>query len=91
MAFYSMMFIGMAPIGALLGGAVASKIGATWTVAIGGSACLAGGILFARRLPSLRGEARELIRAQGILLGEPPVPFSLFALLQRVTRRSGGH
>jgi MFS family permease len=91
MALYSMMFIGMAPIGALLGGAVAAKIGAPWTVAIGGSACLAGGALFARRLPSIRGEARELIRAQGMLIGEPPVPFSLFALLRRVTRRSGDH
>lgn len=89
MALYSMMFIGMAPIGALLGGAVAAKIGAPWTVAIGGSACLAGGALFARRLPSIRGEARELIRAQGMLIGEPPAPFSLFALLRRVTRRSG--
>jgi MFS family permease len=91
MALYSMMFIGMSPVGALLGGAVASKIGAPWTVAIGGSACLAAGALFARRLPSIRGEARELIRAQGILLGEPPVPFSLFALLRRMTHRSGGH
>jgi len=91
MALYSMMFIGMAPIGALLGGAIASTIGAPWTVAIGGSACLAGGVLFARRLPSIRGEARELIRAQGMMIGEPPVPFSLFSLLRRVTRRTGNH
>jgi len=91
MALYSMMFIGMAPIGALLGGAIASTIGAPWTVAIGGSACLAGGVLFARRLPSIRGEARELIRAQGMMIGEPPVPFSLFSLLRRVTRRAGNH
>ena len=91
MALYSMMFIGMAPIGALLGGAVAAKIGAPWTVAIGGSACLAGGVVFARRLPSIRGEARELIRAQGMLIGEPSVPFSLFALLRRVTRRPEAH
>jgi MFS family permease len=90
MALYSMMFIGMAPVGALLGGALASKIGAPWTVAIGGAACLVGGAVFARQLPSIRGEARELIRAQGIFLGEPPVPFSLFGLFRRVVRRSGG-
>jgi MFS family permease len=88
MALYSMMFIGMAPIGALMGGAIAAKIGAPWMVAIGGSTCLAGGAVFARRLPAIRGEARELIRAQGMLIGEPPMPFSLFALLRRVTRRS---
>ena len=81
----------LAPIGALLGGAVAAKIGAPWTVAIGGVACMAGGVLFARRLPAIRGEARELIRAQGMLIGEPPVPFSLFSLLRRVSRRSGDH
>jgi MFS family permease len=86
MALYSMMFIGMAPIGALLGGAVASTIGAPWTVAIGGSTCLAGGILFARRLPKIRGEARALIQAQGMLVGEPSAPFSLFGLIRRVTR-----
>jgi hypothetical protein len=91
MAFYSMMFIGMAPIGALLGGAVAATIGAPWTVAIGGTACLAGGALFAWRLPSIRGEARELIRAQGMPIGEPAAPFSLFSLIRRVTGRSGSH
>src|SRR5207253_3638997 len=41
MSLYSMMFIGMGPIGALLGGAVAARIGAPWTVAIGGVTCLA--------------------------------------------------
>jgi MFS family permease len=66
MALYSMMFIGMAPIGALLGGAVAAQIGAPWTVAIGGFTCLAGGLFFARRLPAIREEARELIQAQGM-------------------------
>ena len=88
MALYSMMFIGMSPIGALLGGAVAAKIGAPWTVGIGGSICLAGGILFARKLPAIRGEARALIQAQGMLVGEPSAPFSLFALIRRLTGRS---
>ncbi len=87
MALYSMMFIGMAPIGALLGGAIASKIGAPWTVAIGGASCLAGGIVFARRLPAMRGEARELIQAQGMLIGEPAAPFSLIELIRRLARR----
>jgi MFS family permease len=70
MALYSMMLIGVTPIGAFLGGALAGKIGAPLTVGIGGAACLASGILFARRLSSIRGEARELIRAKGIELGD---------------------
>ncbi len=36
MAVYSMMFMGMAPIGALLSGWSAEHIGAQWTLAIGG-------------------------------------------------------
>jgi len=72
MSLYSMMFIGMGPIGALLGGAVAARIGAPWTVAIGGVTCLAGGTIFARRLPAMRAVARQLILAQGMGSGEPP-------------------
>lgn len=72
MSLYSMMFIGMGPIGALIGGLVAGKIGAPWTVAIGGVTCLAGGAIFARRLPAMRGVAQQLILAQGMGTGEPP-------------------
>jgi MFS family permease len=72
MSIYSMMFIGMGPIGALLGGSVAAKIGAPTTVAIGGLVSLASGVIFARRLPAIRGEARELILAQEIVSHGPP-------------------
>lgn len=72
MSLYSMMFMGMAPLGALLGGALAGWIGAPWTVASGGIVCLIGAGLFASKLTSLRTEARALIVAQGIGLGGPP-------------------
>jgi MFS family permease len=72
MSLYSMMFMGMAPFGALLGGALAHRMGAPVTVAIGGVACVFGGIWFWRALPDLRIEARRLIIAQGIVGGEPP-------------------
>lgn len=42
MALYSMMFMGMAPFGALLGGAMADRMGAPITVAVGGVASIAG-------------------------------------------------
>lgn len=71
MAMYTMMFMGMAPIGSLLAGVLADTIGAPWTVAIGGVGAIAGAIVFLRRLPSLRFEARELIVAQGLNRVEP--------------------
>jgi len=71
MAVYSMMFMGMAPMGALLAGGLADHIGAPWTLAIGGVGAIVGAALFARNLPKIRVEARELIIAQGVAGGEP--------------------
>lgn len=72
MSVYSMVFVGMAPFGALLAGAVAHRIGAPLTVAIGGATCIAGSFVFGSKWPALRGEARQLILAQGMMGGEPP-------------------
>ncbi len=71
MSLYSMMFMGMAPFGAFFGGALANRIGAPMTVAVGGIACVFGAIWFGRALPELRIEARRLIIAQGLAGGEP--------------------
>jgi len=71
MALYSMMFMGMAPFGALFGGAIADRMGAPFAVALGGVACVAGAVWFGRALPDLRIEARRLIIAQGMAAGEP--------------------
>jgi MFS family permease len=72
MAVYSMMFMGMAPLGALMAGSLAAPLGAPATVALGGTVCIAGGLAFGSRLPSLRGPARELIVAQQASAGGPP-------------------
>jgi MFS family permease len=71
MSLYSMMFMGMAPFGAFFGGALANRIGAPMTVAVGGIVCVLGAIWFERALPELRIEARRLIVAQGLAGGEP--------------------
>jgi MFS family permease len=71
MAVYSMMFMGMAPFGALLGGALADRLGAPITVSAGAVASMVGAIVFARQLPAFRGEARQLIIAQAVAGGEP--------------------
>jgi len=72
MAVYSMMFMGMGPVGALLGGALSDRLGAPLTVAIGGFASVMGAWWFAVQLPKIRVEARQLIVAQSMAGGEPP-------------------
>lgn len=72
MAVYSMMFMGMAPIGALLAGVLANHLGAPLTVAIGGAACVLAAGVFALRLPGLRAAAQPLILAHEMAAGHPP-------------------
>ena len=71
MAIYSMMFMGMAPVGALLAGVLAERLGAGATVALGGLFCAGGGLVLLWRLPGIRDEARRLILAQQALHREP--------------------
>jgi MFS family permease len=71
MAVYSMMFMGMAPFGAFFAGAVADKLGAPITVAVGGVACVAGAAVFYSQLPAFRYEARQLVVAQQMAAGDP--------------------
>ena len=72
MALYAMMFLGMAPIGSLLAGAIADHVGAPITVALGGLASFAGGLVFARKWPAMRAPARELVAAQGMIAPTAP-------------------
>jgi MFS family permease len=71
MSIYSMMFMGMAPFGAFFGGALADRIGAPITVALGGIVCVGAALLFGLRLPMIRVQARQLVLAQAMAGGEP--------------------
>ena len=71
-AVYSMMFMGMMPVGGLLGGFLANRLGAPLTVISGGVVCIAGAVVFGLRLPRIRTEGRQLIFAQTMAAGEPP-------------------
>lgn len=51
MSFYTMAFMGTAPIGSFLAGSMASMIGAPTTLLIGGIACVIGALVFAQKLP----------------------------------------
>jgi MFS family permease len=67
MAFYAMSFMGMAPFGSLVAGAVAARIGAPWTIVGGGALCVCGAAVFARYLPRIRDVVRPIYMEQGIL------------------------
>ncbi len=72
MATYTMMFMGMGPLGSLAGGTVADRVGAPIAVMIGGAITIVAAAVFSMRLPSLRGPARQLILAQQAAGGDPP-------------------
>jgi len=72
MSFYAMAFMGVAPFGSLLGGAVAGKIGAPRTLLIGGACCIVGAALLARQLPVFREAVRRATEKKG-LLGEADI------------------
>ena len=67
MSFYTMAFLGTAPLGSLLAGVAADRIGAPMTIFFGGLACVAAGIWFAARLPAIRALLRPIYVEKGIL------------------------
>jgi MFS family permease len=67
MSLYAVAMMGTTPLGSLLAGALAGRIGAPLTVALGGGACIAAAALFARALPALRAEVRPIYARLGII------------------------
>lgn len=67
MAFYSVAVLGTQPIGSLVAGVVAERIGAPRTILIGGIACIVTGAWFAYRRPSLATYVRPIYVERGIL------------------------
>lgn len=66
MAVWSMSFLGVLPIGGFISGALAKPLGAPFTVMLSGIGALAVAAHYWLRLPSYRGEMRDLIHAQGM-------------------------
>ncbi len=66
-SLYTVAFLGGAPIGALLEGALANQIGAVHTFAIAGVLCIASALVFGHALPELRRVSRPLYVRLGLL------------------------
>ena len=71
MSYYTAAFVGMAPFGSLLAGAMAHWIGAPRTVMINGSVCIVAGAWFWTQLPKIRKDMRPIYERLGII---PPPP-----------------
>jgi MFS family permease len=67
MSLYSVAVFGIAPFGSLLAGSLADRIGASWTLSLGGSVCLLSAAGFVRGLPSLRSHVRPIYQRLGIV------------------------
>jgi MFS family permease len=67
MSLLGMSLFGSVPIGSLLAGALATRIGAENTILIGGVICVAAAGLFLRALPDVRREVRPIYERIGIL------------------------
>jgi MFS family permease len=71
MSYYTMAFVGMAPFGSLLAGALAHAIGAPRTVIISGIACIVGSLWFWSRMAGIRAEMRPIYQRLGIVPASP--------------------
>ena len=71
MSVYSMMFMGLAPLGSLLAGTLAGMIGAPETVALGGVICIIAALTFRYLAAPLQEEGRRMIVSMQMTGGEP--------------------
>jgi len=69
MSYYTMAFVGMAPFGSLIAGALAHHFGAPHTLIFTGSMCVLGSIWFTAQLPGVRKVMRPIYVEMGILAG----------------------
>ncbi|MGC9199821.1 MAG: MFS transporter [Acidobacteriaceae bacterium] len=67
MSYYTMAFVGMAPFGSLITGALAHHFGAPHTLIFTGSMCVLGSIWFTVQLPGVRKVMRPIYVEMGIL------------------------
>jgi MFS family permease len=74
MSFYAMAMMGTTPIGNLISGAIASGIGISFTLLIGGFITMVSGIGFGLKRKSLQKYVHPIYRSKGIM---PAIPNEL--------------
>ena len=67
MSIYTTAIIGMAPIGNLFAGALASWIGAPQALILSGLSCIIGSLFFVMKLPHIRKKVRPIYVKMGII------------------------
>ena len=67
MSFYTIAIMGTAPFGSLLAGYLAKLIGTPATILISGATCLAGALIFLKKLPELKTIVRPVYVKMGII------------------------
>jgi MFS family permease len=82
MSFYMMAFVGMAPFGSLLAGALAHAFGAQRTVVFSGAMCIAGALWFSTQRDAIRKEMRPIYERLGIVPQRVADPETLSPELQ---------
>lgn len=71
MSFYAMAFMGTTPFGSLVAGSLASHIGPSGTLIVGGCCCIVGAFLFLWKLPVIREHVRPIYVERGIIREMP--------------------
>lgn len=63
-SYWAMAFFGSSPIGSLLAGFLAHRIGAPHTVIVTGALCIAGAIWFSFELPRIESETKQIYQSR---------------------------
>ena len=66
-SMYTMSYIGLAPFGSLLAGALAQRITAPYTIALGGIVTIVAAALFGYQIPQFRELVRPIYQELGII------------------------
>jgi hypothetical protein len=65
-SFYTLAFMGVAPLGNLAAGALAGVVGAPFTFALNGTLAVVAALWFRTRLPMMRDALRPLYEELGV-------------------------
>ena len=66
MSFFLMAYFGTTPFGSLVAGIVSARVGAPYTLAMGGALCLVGAVWFASRLSALNRDIGPIFSSLGV-------------------------